>query len=1359
MKISLIFLLGILISQLTFGQENPDLNPSSLSRIGEVLPPSPNAASLGKYGGVPINHSSGKPNVNVPLYEIRTPNLTVPISLSYSTSGYKVNEVASRVGLSWSLNFGGVITRTVFDAPDEVWPREAVPSGFGALSNMDIYNYLIGHEQSAFDIADCQHDIFAFNFGGYSGRFIIDNGNVVLLENQNMQIRTSLIETNYIDGCSFKIITPDGIAWYFGGSNATEYSGSESFGINCGGEKDFNMIQTAWYLKKIMHPNGDAIDFTYSDVNFNYLASISQSETRSIKGTSRIYSCLNGAPMRETNTTCITEQIIQGVRLDRVTTSNGQNLDIEYQTREDLPGDYLIKSIVIYKSNSTSQIFKKVNLSYEISTSIDYTNDYNNSDALKKHVFLHSVTEVDANGSSLNGRYVFEYNSISELPPRLSFAQDYWGFFNGKYNQTLVYIRPEDEIINNNTQLFNLFNAGANRNSDAIYAQKGLLKKIIYPTGGADEIVYESHQHSVFEEYGNNTPINVSRSVINDNDITQKYDEIIITPNLTQDVQINILCNYFGTGSYDPPADRVDFEIIDMGTNHSLVGVITLVAGNNNPNEWNNIVNLAANHTYKLAMTVYGQDVVSIASFTYQQTNVVSQWVTKSEGGVRVKEIRSFDYNNTENVKRYFYAYRDDLTTPSCDVAAYTFPNLTKSLTVVFATCSFCGHSEIENYTLSSSSYTNIGLFSGSPISYKSVIESHGENFENGAIEYIYDMEVDGGIERVYGVSPLATPYSSSGFWNGLLRAKRILQKTPTGWTTKEEESYHYNTDNRVVEDYDDYTIRQNFDIACNQAESVNFVNPDANIATFDVYKYQIRRRWIYPNKITTTKYAQDGSMAVTVEKENVHLHVFNIRPSLTTSTTSITDEKVSKSITYAQDLFTTIQPQWLTNLKDAGFVEAQIEELIIKKINNIDYVTSGQLIIYDDVSIKPSQTFVLRLSEPIMLSQFNRCAVENGAFSYDPRYEKSIALSYDAVYANLAEAKKEGFEKSYLWGYNNSWPVAEILGASVKNVFYTSFEEAEGNAVNGDAKTGINSRIGGYLKQLSGLANGNYMLSWWEKSGAGWVFQKSTVIVTSNSYAISLPGQVDEVRFFPEGALMTTFTYEPLIGFTSQTDPTNNTIYYEYDGFGRLFLVRDRDKNILKRICYNYTGQPEDCVLNANPSWTLTGNTRCKPCPDNTSYISNIGQVEERDTNPLSSTYNQTRWTDNGVNSNCTVNPDWQFTSTQIRCRVVNGVNTGEQEREQMDMRPCSVTYGQTKWVVTGTNTTACPLPCTTANCSGQGFKCINNICEEGIRVCTHSVPVAGGMYRTYFHYEFSDGSWSADYSEVGPFMCANNP
>ncbi|HEY8935486.1 MAG TPA: hypothetical protein VIM65_09715, partial [Cyclobacteriaceae bacterium] len=79
-------------------------------------------------------------------------------------------------------------------------------------------------------------------------------------------------------------------------------------------------------------------------------------------------------------------------------------------------------------------------------------------------------------------------------------------------------------------------------------------------------------------------------------------------------------------------------------------------------------------------------------------------------------------------------------------------------------------------------------------------------------------------------------------------------------------------------------------------------------------------------------------------------------------------------------------------------------------------------------------------------------------------------------------------------------------------------------------------------------------------------------VLVTSDTYTINLNFPViDELRFYPAEAQMTTYTYEPGIGITSISDQNSNTIYYEYDSFNRLSLVRDQDQKILKQYQYNY--------------------------------------------------------------------------------------------------------------------------------------------------------------------------------------------
>src|SRR5579871_4530800 len=60
-----------------------------------VVPPSPEAADLGRYGNVPVSLFTGTPKVSIPIYELKGSSLSMPISLSYNSSGYKPQDIAT----------------------------------------------------------------------------------------------------------------------------------------------------------------------------------------------------------------------------------------------------------------------------------------------------------------------------------------------------------------------------------------------------------------------------------------------------------------------------------------------------------------------------------------------------------------------------------------------------------------------------------------------------------------------------------------------------------------------------------------------------------------------------------------------------------------------------------------------------------------------------------------------------------------------------------------------------------------------------------------------------------------------------------------------------------------------------------------------------------------------------------------------------------------------------------------------------------------------------------------------------------------------------------------------------------------
>jgi YD repeat-containing protein len=126
---------------------------------------------------------------------------------------------------------------------------------------------------------------------------------------------------------------------------------------------------------------------------------------------------------------------------------------------------------------------------------------------------------------------------------------------------------------------------------------------------------------------------------------------------------------------------------------------------------------------------------------------------------------------------------------------------------------------------------------------------------------------------------------------------------------------------------------------------------------------------------------------------------------------------------------------------------------------------------------------------------------------------------AYD-TYGNLTEQYRNYDKKeAYLWGYNGQYPVARVSGSD-----YTT--------------------IAGYVN--------------------------NSVIQNPTSDA-ALRAEVNNIRTAITGAQVTTYTYSPGVGITSETDPSGMTTYYEYDRYGRLMRVRDHNNNIIKKFSYNY--------------------------------------------------------------------------------------------------------------------------------------------------------------------------------------------
>jgi hypothetical protein len=174
-----------------------------------IMPPSPNSAALGKYGDIPVSAYTGIPSISIPLHNLAGNQLSVPLSLSYHAGGIKVEEMASNVGLGWSLNAGGVITRTVRGRADE--------GPMGYMNNNFQRDYL--PSQANIELLrtakdnnwDTEPDQFFFNVGGYSGKFFLNPNWEVKFEN------ATDVKIEHGGTADWTMTTPDGVRYYFGG--------------------------------------------------------------------------------------------------------------------------------------------------------------------------------------------------------------------------------------------------------------------------------------------------------------------------------------------------------------------------------------------------------------------------------------------------------------------------------------------------------------------------------------------------------------------------------------------------------------------------------------------------------------------------------------------------------------------------------------------------------------------------------------------------------------------------------------------------------------------------------------------------------------------------------------------------------------------------------------------------------------------------------------------------------------------------------------------------------------------------------------------------------------------------------------
>jgi hypothetical protein len=460
-----------------------------------IVPPSPQAIQYNRYGEIPVGHTTGVPQIDIPIYTLSTGWIDIPVSISYHASGFRPREIPSPVGLGWVLNAGGIISRSVEMNPDyedynpnHNWDTEmplksaadiqSLKNGTKTFGTLSFHNYQNWDDWEPFFFTsytphfDTRSDRYYYSYLGNNGvvRYNVDTKELTAIPYDPVKIEKT--------GNTFLITDTKGIKYEFTqtGSVSVPRKGAYISG---------------WYLTKITCPGkeSDPIVFSYQNGTsyYDYYSSYSQltqivdTRTCNIRNGPTI-----GAPDAGSYTTTISNNIQYSDPL--ISTIKWKNTTVSFtyvNNRQDQRKDR-ITSITVKYGNSVIKQATFDNNFYFGNT----TNNY--------RLKLKEVTIKGSNTTGEGDKYTFNYYNENAMLPNYEFKchDDYWGYYNGTNSDWSF---PNDININQVTG-----NAFVDAWFDhSVYStdrkpneatKTCVLNEIIYPTKGKSIFEYELNQ-------------------------------------------------------------------------------------------------------------------------------------------------------------------------------------------------------------------------------------------------------------------------------------------------------------------------------------------------------------------------------------------------------------------------------------------------------------------------------------------------------------------------------------------------------------------------------------------------------------------------------------------------------------------------------------------------------------------------------------------------------------------------------------------------------------------------------------------------------------------------------------------------
>lgn len=1128
-----------------------------VSASGIYSPPSPNAAALLKYANVPIDEHTGIASVVLPVDQLISKQITVPITLSYHGSGIKVQDIASNVGLGFVLNAGGVITRVMRGLPDEsnngyqYYGKKVYAPADSAYLNATINNKIDG-----------EPDMFYFNFLGHTGKMVFDTlGHPAYLPDQGIRVIKHPIHSSP-DSVTNGWILKDfsGVTYEFG----TDTSSKELTLVGIEGKPISDAISyvSSWYITRIISADGkDTINFNYSTgpnmgyTQYRNILTYTIHDDITIKRTSPFTKHTkrtdnNSAQNVNTINVNTSIQVLSPKYLSSIRSNMGW-ITFSYNSRSDLSGGQALYQMKTYTVNDSATPLKTYtfNESYFMALTPDIS-DYNN-----KRLRLDCVN-LQGRSSEVKQLYVFTYNGQTQLPPRNSNEFDHWGYYTTLRKRSGAY-PPLNLTLD---QLGNYDDGFELRAPDSVRAQACVLTKVRNLNGGYTKFYYSLNDYKYNGGDYTGGGIRIKQIAKTDSlgqitPITTRYDYtgsdlrssgMIYNP---KPYYIQGVTNYIPNTLVQPIPG-----ILDYYKNHRLSTLISVVgiAGS---------VILSANPiglVIDVAALVFPAIKNIISFFTHR---TVKQSVDSPPFSISSTPLNNlFDINGASvTYSRITTRNNNGGKTINTYTSQQEYPDTTSAVVL--------------NYEGNAVSpiYGNTGSYP----------PATSFDFERGKLKESLSLDTFGRVVsrtvNTYKLSPRVAVVSG--------------QRASVGGYASVGSSY------QVIK----YNVGLYNEISQN-IQLIKSVTTLADPTTFSIFNEASR------SLTTTHNYTWQPSYPTLLHSESTFrsdgklLVTYNTYPMEYTSGTPFLDDMV-----HHYQLGLPIEQ--ITALQDGSSLA--ITSGILNK-----YKTGGYGLLDTVFALSASNPIPL---SGFKFSNQNIGAINSAYQTYHPDHHYIGQAFYQAYDSKNNLTQMQGIGKapySTIWGYNQSVPIAQISNATIDKVAYTSFETndqqywsftASGRDSAALAKTGkVRYKLSsGTVETKANIPTGTYILSLWsngskptfsgttadaaivngESDNHGWNFYMDRITVAGGSkVSLSGTGLIDEVRLYPQGAHMNSVAITPQVGAVSTTAQDDKASSFEYDALQRLKLERDDQYNIVKE--YSYSNVPAVANVDTPSRW-----------------------------------------------------------------------------------------------------------------------------------------------------------------------------